>query len=84
MFVCTKCGLCCKNIDTIPELEKFDMGDGVCIHLSNDNLCNIYAVRPDICNIDRMYELFYKTILSKEEYERLNIEGCRALQNKQR
>ena len=84
MFVCTKCGLCCKNIDTIPELEKFDMGDGVCIHLSNDNLCNIYAVRPDICNIDRMYELFYKSILSKEEYERLNIEGCRALQNKKR
>ena len=84
MFICTKCGLCCRNIDKIPEFAKFDMGNGVCIHLSNDNLCNIYVVRPDICNIDRMYELFYKSILSKEEYERLNIEGCRALQNKQR
>lgn len=82
MFNCTKCGLCCKNIDKIPELAAFDKGDGVCIHLSQDNLCEIYLRRPDICNVKKMYELKYKKMMSKEEYEKINMEGCKALQNK--
>ena len=82
MFIRTKCGLCCRNIDKIPELADFHTGDGVCIHLSDDNLCNIYASRPDICNVEKMYELTYKAIMSKEEYEKMNMEGCGILQTK--
>lgn len=82
MFICTKCGLCCRNIDKIPELADFQKGDGVCIHLSDDNLCNIYSTRPDICNVEKMYEINYKAIISKEEYEKMNMEGCRVLQGK--
>lgn len=82
MFVCTKCGLCCRNIDRIPELADFHTGDGVCIHLSDDNLCNIYLSRPDICNVEKMFQLHYKTLMTKAEYEKMNMEGCRVLQSK--
>lgn len=82
MFICTKCGLCCRNIDKIPELAEFHKGDGVCIHLSDDNLCDIYPIRPDICNVEKMFELNYKAMMSKEEYEKMNMEGCRVLQGK--
>ncbi|MCI8645668.1 MAG: YkgJ family cysteine cluster protein [Firmicutes bacterium] len=63
MFICTKCGLCCRNIDKIPKLAGFHIGDGVCIYLSEDNLCNIYSTRPDICNVEKMYNLYYKVIM---------------------
>lgn len=55
------------------------MGDGVCIHLTDDNLCDIYENRPDICNVEKMYETLYKSMMSKEEYEKKNMEGCRML-----
>ena len=80
MFICTKCGLCCRNIDKIPELKEYDTGDGVCIHLTKDNLCCIYPVRPDVCNVERMFEVKYKDLMSREKYERLNEEGCKLLQ----
>jgi Fe-S-cluster containining protein len=80
MFPCTKCGLCCRNIDTIHELKDFDKGNGICIHLTEDNLCNIYDERPDICNVEKMFERKYKRLMSKDEYYRLNLEGCKKLQ----
>ena len=82
MFICTKCGLCCRNIDGIPELDDFHIGNGVCIHLSEDNLCYIYSTRPDICNVEKMFELYYNKIMSKSEYEKLNLKGCKTLQSK--
>lgn len=84
MFVCVKCGLCCRNIGDIPELADFHTGDGVCIHLSGDNLCDIYPNRPDICNVEKMFELYYKKKMSKLEYEKMNTEGCNALQCKKK
>ncbi len=82
MFTCIKCGFCCRNIGSIPELAEFHTGDGICIYLSDDNLCDIYAIRPDICNVEKMYELTYKAIMSKSEYERRNMEGCKLLRSK--
>ena len=84
MFICTRCGLCCRNIHKIPELANFHTGDGVCIHLTDGNLCDIYPIRPDICNVEKMFELHYIKMMSKIEYERLNLEGCKALQSKQK
>ena len=83
MFVCTKCGLCCRNIDQIPELAAFHSGNGVCIHLTKDNLCDVYDHRPDICNVEKMYQLKYKALMSKEEYEKMNLEGCKILLQQQ-
>ena len=80
MFRCSRCGLCCRNIDKVPELKEFDAGNGVCIHLTEDNLCDIYSFRPDICNVDKMFEIRYKDFFTREEYDRLNEEGCKSLQ----
>lgn len=80
MFTCTKCGLCCCNIDLVPELSEYDMGNGVCIHLTEDNLCDIYSSRPDICNVEKMFDTKYRYLMSKEEYDHLNEEGCKLLQ----
>lgn len=80
MFSCTKCGLCCKNIDKIPQLSAYDRGDGRCIYLTELNLCKIYAKRPDICNVEKMYDLVYCKLMSRKEYDKINAEGCKTLQ----
>lgn len=82
MFCCSKCGICCKNIAKIPELKEYDNGHGTCIHLRKDNLCDIYPVRPDICNVEKMFELKYKNYMSRDEYDQLNQEGCMTLRSK--
>ena len=53
MFLCDKCGLCCRNIDKVPQLKEFHNGDGICKFLTN-NKCSIYESRPLICNIDKV------------------------------
>lgn len=75
MFLCQKCGTCCRNIGGIEALRDFDNGNGECIHLI-DNRCSIYSARPDICNVDKMYTMYYSQLLSREEYYRLNYRGC--------
>lgn len=82
MFECDRCGICCKHIDLIPQLKEFDIGNGRCIHLTEDNLCEIYLNRPDVCNVERMYELYFKDVISEEEYIRQNMMGCNELKNK--
>ena len=84
MFECDKCGICCKHIDMIPQLKEFDSGNGRCIHLLDDNLCEIYLDRPDVCNVEKMYELHFKGKISKEEYIRQNKMGCNQQKNKYR
>lgn len=79
MFKCIKCGLCCQHIDVIPQLKTFDDGSGRCIHLQEDNLCEIYEHRPDICNVDKQYECFYKDMMSRSEFDDLNTKGCHIL-----
>lgn len=79
MFMCYKCGLCCRNINKVPELSEFDNGNGVCIYLRKDNLCDIYQARPDICNVEKMYYIYFKHVLSKSDYYNMNMQGCRKL-----
>lgn len=80
MFYCTKCGLCCRNVDLISELKEYDSGNGVCKFLTEENLCSIYDSRPDVCNVEKMYEVKYKFLYTREEYDRLNMKGCILLQ----
>lgn len=82
MFKCDRCGICCQHIDLIPQLKEFDSGKGRCIHLLENNLCEIYLNRPDICNVEKMYEKYFKDNISKEEYIRQNMKGCNELKNK--
>lgn len=57
-----------------------DRGDGICRYFDCETkLCNIYADRPDKCNVDKLYELYFKEIMAKEEYYKLNYEACKKL-----
>lgn len=81
-FECDRCGICCQHIDSIPQLKEFDSGDGRCIHLLENNLCEIYLDRPDICNVEKMYEKYFKDNISEDEYIRQNMMGCNELKNR--
>ncbi|MBR0150509.1 MAG: YkgJ family cysteine cluster protein [Synergistaceae bacterium] len=66
-------------IGGIPALQHLDNGNGVCVHL-HDNLCTIYESRPMICNTSQMYNAFFKSIMTPEEFIDMNLQACRKIQ----
>lgn len=80
MFYCSRCGLCCKHIDKIPQLSEYHDGDGICRYLV-DNKCSIYESRPDICNVDYVYKTFFSEIYSLQEFYELNYYVCNELKS---
>ena len=83
MFPCTSCGLCCQNISNIKELKEFDLGNGVCKYFNHiDNSCKIYQDRPDICQVDKMFDIKYHKYFTKEEFYIENAKVCNNLQDK--
>ena len=82
-FECDRCGVCCKNI-RLSEFysEELDRGDGVCIHLTADNLCEIYSERPLFCNIDAYWEKFLAEEMTREEFYKINRAACALLKKK--
>lgn len=79
IFPCFKCGECCRHIDLISQLRRFDRGDGVCIYL-HENLCDIYEERPEICNVEEMFINHFSKLYSKDEFYQLNLKVCHLLQ----
>jgi len=84
MFLCDGCGLCCQHILKIEELKTFHNGDGVCIHLNKENnQCRIYDTRPDVCRVEKMYDLVYhKDFKTKEQFYSANMSICTLLKEK--
>ena len=83
MFPCTGCGLCCQNISTIKELKEFDLGNGICKYFDViTNNCKIYNTRPNICRVDKMFDIEYHKFYSKDEFYILNADACNAMQKK--
>lgn len=83
-FPCRNCGACCKYLHLVEELKELDRGDGVCIHLDEaTNHCKIYATRPDICNIDTQYRLYYSDT-PWEAFIAENLEVCDMLEHDQK
>ena len=79
-FKCVQCGICCRNIHLVEELKSFDLGNGVCKYLDTEtNLCRIYEERPEICNIEKSFDNYYKNFMSEDEYLELNYKGCQLL-----
>lgn len=66
-FNCEKCGACCMAVK--------------CSLLTKDNLCSIYENRPEICRVDRMFELTHKEreIPDKKTYYEISKECCKKL-----
>lgn len=82
MFPCQRCGMCCRNLQLSPLYRALDRGDGTCKYL-NGNLCGRYDDRPLFCRIDDCYTLFFKDVMSIEQYYKLNLEMCKKLQRKE-
>jgi Fe-S-cluster containining protein len=81
MFPCTQCGLCCQNISQIKELKDYDLGNGICKYFDYiNNSCKIYENRPNICQIDKMFDIKYHKIFTKKEFYIANAKVCNYLQ----
>ncbi|WP_438766594.1 YkgJ family cysteine cluster protein [Kushneria sp. TE3] len=79
-FSCTQCGLCCRNVHLAEETRFLDRGNGACRHYNEaQKLCTIYSHRPDICRVDRQYELNYSKQYSWDEFVDLNLQVCHIL-----
>lgn len=81
-FPCNQCGECCKRVHMLAETASLDRGDGICRNFDVDfKRCNIYQQRPDICRVDRQYELHYQSAMTWEAFVELNQIACKALQS---
>lgn len=78
MFPCSKCGECCRHISKV--LPDYDRGDGVCINLNKDNLCDIYESRPFICNVDEVYNRYFRGRMTIEEFYKWTDKACKVMQ----
>jgi len=79
-FPCHQCGLCCQHVHRSKETQFLDRGDGTCRHYVTDSKsCSIYADRPDICRVDRMYAIRYIHLYAWNEFIELNQQACAAL-----
>lgn len=85
--ICTACGACCTMVGKLPESsfpKEFVKEDGSCINLQPDMKCAIYAKRPLICDVDRMYYVHTKGQMpkqSKQVYYEMQKRACITLQN---
>lgn len=78
-FVCIQCGTCCRNLDKNNIYNDLNRGDGICKYLDElTNLCSIYVVRPNKCNVEKGYQ-YFKGLMSFNEYIEYNIKTCREL-----
>ena len=78
MFYCDRCGACCCHLELSPLYRELDRGDGICKYLSG-NLCSIYENRPLLCRVDASYDAFFKDVMSRETYYKLNYVSCNEL-----
>lgn len=78
MFKCDKCGKCCRNLNKSSIYAELDSGNGTCKYLDG-NLCSIYEKRPLLCRIDEAYEVFFRDVMTLEEYYEKNYKSCEEL-----
>ena len=84
MFTCSKCGNCCRHVGDFPFMKDYNRGDGTCVHLTDENLCDIYENRPPVCNTELLYEKFYSRYMTRDEYDAMNMEACKNINAKTR
>lgn len=76
LFPCVRCGLCCRSIGSIKQLRKLNDGSGKCIHLHQDNLCEIYHRRPLWCNVEEAYKHMFLHLMTEKEFIVRNLVIC--------
>lgn len=61
--------------------KDLDRGDGACKFL-NGTLCAIYESRPHLCWVDESYKKIFSGKISREDFYKLNYQGCKTLKEK--
>ena len=80
MFECDKCGLCCRSLSGVELYREMDRGDGTCRYFDEvTNLCKIYESRPLLCRVDDSYNAYFSSVMTREEYEKLNYDASAEL-----
>ncbi|MBQ6975015.1 MAG: hypothetical protein IJS81_00025 [Selenomonadaceae bacterium] len=77
-YPCKRCGSCCRHVDCVDGMQHLNRGDGVCINLTENNLCKIYATRPPICNGKFLYENFYSH-MTVADFHKMTSKLCKKL-----
>jgi uncharacterized protein len=65
----------------IKELANFPYtpnADGSCPMLDG-NLCSIYKTRPDVCNIQTLWQKYLKGKMTQRQFYKLNKQACKKL-----
>ena len=81
-YSCKRCGTCCRHVDLIANMKSFDRGDGVCKHLTAENLCAIYDERPPLCNGEYLYKNFFSDI-TVEEFHKIISMLCKDVRRRE-
>lgn len=81
-YPCERCGACCRHVDLIEGMRNFNRGDGVCKHLTPDNLCEIYSERPPLCNGEYVYNKFFAD-MTVEDFHEMIFNLCKKLREAQ-
>jgi len=80
MFPCTKCGLCCKNLENSEIYASLNRGDGICINFNlATSLCEIYENRPLACRIEASRNIYFPE-MEVLQYLEMNINICHQMQ----
>lgn len=73
---------CCKRVNLLSETAMMDRGDGVCRYLDEvSGNCLVYESRPDICRVDRQYEMHFQRKMTWDVFVQVNEAACRKLQS---
>lgn len=86
-FKCSKCGACCilageilKNVTNFPY--SFDK-DGKCEMYDPVKGCKVYKNRPDVCNVEKMYDGINKEFpIEKQTYYDIASMKCNSYMDK--
>ena len=81
-YPCERCGDCCRHVDLIDEMKSFDRGDGVCKHLTANNLCEIYSERPPLCNGEYVYKNFFAD-MTVADFHQQTQKLCRKIRRRE-
>jgi len=83
---CKKCGSCCRMagraVELFPAYKEILKPDknGVCQHLTENNLCAIYKDRPLLCNVGELAKLKFPLPGTRlDKYYILQGKACRQL-----
>ncbi|KMV31450.1 hypothetical protein AB733_04815 [Photobacterium swingsii] len=75
-FDCEACGECCRHIHLVEGLKHLQT-NGVCDYLEG-NKCRIYSRRPELCQYEKVFELYKNQYTAKEFYD-LTVKFCNEL-----